>query len=212
METAGSPKTSVYITIWRHTQKTIILTLNRENDQVRQPTWNIVNLQINILVKSTYLWDTTPRSPLKVNGLFGGTCRLHLQDRRVRRARNQRGSRWQADLCWFLTRLILRPWKWRRYVSPKRPLTFNGLHGVISHIFITAAVRTSNPEYFSLRVSRNQTRTEHFPNRTVSRVSLHSLFSDKHCEYWRHIRGDGVWCPHLLEHTSSAPLQATRLF
>jgi hypothetical protein len=33
---------------------------------------------------------------------------------------------------WFLARLILRPWRWRRYVSPKRRLTFNGLHGVIS--------------------------------------------------------------------------------
>jgi hypothetical protein len=27
---------------------------------------------------------------------------------------------------------LTRPWKWRRYVLPKRRLTFNGLHGVIS--------------------------------------------------------------------------------
>jgi hypothetical protein len=33
---------------------------------------------------------------------------------------------------WLLARLILRPWRWRRYVPPKRRLTFNGLHGVIS--------------------------------------------------------------------------------
>jgi hypothetical protein len=26
-------------------------------------------------------------------------------------------------------RLILRPWRWRQYVPPKRRLTFNGLHG-----------------------------------------------------------------------------------
>jgi hypothetical protein len=35
-----------------------------------------------------------------------------------------------------------------RHVPPKRRLTFNGLHGVISHkieLFITTAVRTSNP-------------------------------------------------------------------
>jgi hypothetical protein len=32
----------------------------------------------------------------------------------------------------FLARLILRPWRWRRYVPPKRRLTFSGLHGVIS--------------------------------------------------------------------------------
>jgi hypothetical protein len=32
---------------------------------------------------------------------------------------------------WFLARLILRPWRWRLYVPPKRRLTFNGLHGTI---------------------------------------------------------------------------------
>jgi hypothetical protein len=37
---------------------------------------------------------------------------------------------------------------WRRYISPKRRLTFNGLHGIISQkieLLITTAVRTSNP-------------------------------------------------------------------
>jgi hypothetical protein len=33
---------------------------------------------------------------------------------------------------WFLTWLRLRPWRWRRYVHPKRRLNFNWLHGVIS--------------------------------------------------------------------------------
>jgi hypothetical protein len=49
---------------------------------------------------------------------------------------------------WFLARLILRPWSWRGYVPPKRRLTFNVLHRVISQeieIFIATAVRTSNP-------------------------------------------------------------------
>jgi hypothetical protein len=32
----------------------------------------------------------------------------------------------------YLARFILRPWRWRRYIPPKRRLTFNGLHGVIS--------------------------------------------------------------------------------
>jgi hypothetical protein len=38
--------------------------------------------------------------------------------------------------------------RWRRRVPPKRRLTFNGLHGVIpqeTELFITIAVRTSNP-------------------------------------------------------------------
>jgi hypothetical protein len=50
---------------------------------------------------------------------------------------------------------IRRPWKWRRYsyVPPKHRLTLNGLHGVISQkmiLFITTAVRTSNPIYFNI--------------------------------------------------------------
>jgi hypothetical protein len=32
---------------------------------------------------------------------------------------------------WFLARLILQPWGWRRHIPPKRRLTSNGLHGVI---------------------------------------------------------------------------------
>jgi hypothetical protein len=46
---------------------------------------------------------------------------------------------WLADCStchvlsrWFLARLILWPWRWKRYVPPKRGLIFNGLHGVIS--------------------------------------------------------------------------------
>jgi hypothetical protein len=43
---------------------------------------------------------------------------------------------------WFLARLI-RPWRWRRYVTPKRRLTLKGLQGVISQK--TTALRASNP-------------------------------------------------------------------
>jgi hypothetical protein len=38
--------------------------------------------------------------------------------------------------------------RWRRHVPPKRRLTLNGLHGVISQkmiFFITTVVKTSNP-------------------------------------------------------------------
>jgi hypothetical protein len=47
----------------------------------------------------------------------------------------------------FLDWLILRSWRWKRYISPKRLLNFNGLHGVISYkieLFITTAGRISN--------------------------------------------------------------------
>jgi hypothetical protein len=56
---------------------------------------------------------------------------------------------------WFLARLIPRPWRWRRYFPPKRRLTYNGLHGVISlkiALFITTAVITYNPTKSSLLV------------------------------------------------------------
>jgi hypothetical protein len=87
--------------------------------------------QTNGLMKSAIFWDITPCSQLTVNRHFGGTYHLHLQGRRINRARNQRESRWQAEP-----------------VPPKRRLTFNGLHGVISQkivLFITTAVRTSDP-------------------------------------------------------------------
>jgi hypothetical protein len=52
----------------------------------------------------------------------------------------------------FLLNLFFRPWRWRWYVPPKRRLTLNGLHGVISQkmvLFITTGVKTSNPILFT---------------------------------------------------------------
>jgi hypothetical protein len=49
---------------------------------------------------------------------------------------------------WYLACLIPTPWGWKWYFLPKRLLTFNGLHGVISQklvLFVNTAVRTSNP-------------------------------------------------------------------
>jgi hypothetical protein len=50
------------------------------------------NINSNSLsnLKSSIFWDITPCSPLKVNGRFRGTCRLHFQGRRVSQARKQR--------------------------------------------------------------------------------------------------------------------------
>jgi hypothetical protein len=51
---------------------------------------------------------------------------------------------------------LIRPWRWRRYVPPKLRLTFNGPHGVISQkivLFISTAVRTSNPTTFFLNIT-----------------------------------------------------------
>jgi hypothetical protein len=46
---------------------------------------------------SYVFWDVKPYSLLKVNRRFGGTFYLHLQGRRISRARNKRENRWQAE-------------------------------------------------------------------------------------------------------------------
>jgi hypothetical protein len=57
-------------------------------------------------MKGIIFWDITPCSPLRGNFL---------------------------PASWlFLACLDLLPWRWRRYVLPKRRLTLNGLHDAIS--------------------------------------------------------------------------------
>jgi hypothetical protein len=51
-------------------------------------------------MKRIIFWDITPCSPLKVNRRFGGSYDLHIQGPWISQARNQRESRWQAEL-WF---------------------------------------------------------------------------------------------------------------
>jgi hypothetical protein len=55
-----------------------------------------LNYQNYMTRKISAAWDMTPCSPLKVNGLFGGAFRLHLQGKRISRARNQRRNRWEC--------------------------------------------------------------------------------------------------------------------
>jgi hypothetical protein len=54
---------------------------------------------------------------------------------------------WLLSSRWFYVWLILRRWRLRRRVPPKRRLTFNSLYSVISQktkLFITTALRISN--------------------------------------------------------------------
>jgi hypothetical protein len=44
---------------------------------------------ISVIRKSSDFWNITPRTSLKVNGPFWGTCHLHLQGRRNRQARSE---------------------------------------------------------------------------------------------------------------------------
>jgi hypothetical protein len=43
--------------------------------------------------------------------------------------------------CWFLLKLFLWPWRWRRYVPPNRRLQLNRLHGVTSQKMILFKMR-----------------------------------------------------------------------
>jgi hypothetical protein len=69
-------------------------------------------------MKSTTFWDMTPCSPLTFNRRFGRIYCLHLQNLRLIRARNESEGSWKAEAMF----------------PPKCPLTFNGLHPVISAI------------------------------------------------------------------------------
>jgi hypothetical protein len=80
--------------------------------------------------------------------------------------------------CWFLASLILRPWRWR--------LIFNGLYGVVSQkteLFVTTAVRTSNPtcevhafSYVNTRLSYLTDFTQVIPWTITNTVTLPYLW------------------------------------
>jgi hypothetical protein len=138
-------------------------------------------------MRTIIFWDITPCSTLKANRRFAATCRLHLQGRRISQAKKSvkaGGEQGQAQLClppatWFLVWLILRPWTWRRHAAPKRRLIPNELHGVISQktvLFITTAVRTSNPKYTVREVFQRWRR-----NPSVE-VAENFKFRDNHTE------------------------------
>jgi hypothetical protein len=86
---------------------------------------------IAVVMKSYIFWDITPCRPLKVNWRFGGTCRLHLQGRRISRARNQSESSWQADMgatCSSETSVEFQRTA-RRYIPEDRTLHYNERSG-----------------------------------------------------------------------------------
>jgi hypothetical protein len=78
------------------------------------------SIQLLLLTSMTVIKINTPPSQIQeqfyvasYNYFWQLFCLLHTQ-------------------CWFVAWLILRPWRWRRHVLPKRRLIFSGLHGVIS--------------------------------------------------------------------------------
>jgi hypothetical protein len=99
-----------------------------------------------VVMKSIIFWDMTQCSPSSFNRRFGEAYRLHLQGRRNKFSKNQQASK---QICWVFLNLFLRPWRWRRYVPPKRRLKLDGLHGVYprrwySSLCVSAEVQTGN--------------------------------------------------------------------
>jgi hypothetical protein len=92
--------------------------------------------------KSSVFSDTTLYSPLKVIRRFGGTCSVHLQSRKMSKARNQHEAVSKESLAYLSTR------RWRRHILPKCWLAFKRLHGIIFHtIELFINVRTSDLLY-----------------------------------------------------------------
>jgi hypothetical protein len=77
-------------------------------------------IPLTYCMQTTVFWNKTPL----VNRRFGGIYRPYLQDRRI----SKTSSTCHLCLRWYLTRLILRSWRWRQYVPPKRRMTFTVLY------------------------------------------------------------------------------------
>jgi hypothetical protein len=53
-----------------------------------------------LIKKSCIFWDITPRSLVKVNRHFGGTCHFHLQSQRLNQGRKQQET---GSILWLGT-------------------------------------------------------------------------------------------------------------
>jgi hypothetical protein len=102
--------------------------------------------QPTIGMKSSVLWNITPRSSLKANRRFGGTCSLNPEGWRVSKVIYQSDTVGKQGLaiCFNAGLSEGTEDEGKRHVPTKRRLTFNGLQGVTSQkteLFITTAVR-----------------------------------------------------------------------
>jgi hypothetical protein len=85
-------------------------------------------LPLFMLYGGFYLLGYNAISLLKVNRRFRTIFRLNVQGWRISHAEIYLSPAYKLFLAW----LILRLWRWRQYVPPKRRLTYNELHSVTS--------------------------------------------------------------------------------
>jgi hypothetical protein len=84
-------------------------------------------------------------SSLKVNRRFGGTCRLHLQRRRISQGEKQLYLPTWSVLISYLVYFFTLKIEW--HFPPWRVCAFNGIHAVICQqikLFINSAMRTAH--------------------------------------------------------------------
>jgi hypothetical protein len=141
-------------------------------------------------LKNDVFWEVVPCRSY-VNRCFGGTYRVHFQGRKIRE-RGTSMSRWlQTESPVEVTQLyknrnggrvghkgnLFLPWKWRRYVPPKRRFTRD--HGTTSQkttFFIVAVVKTSNLTFTDLLVSFSSSVQWSRPRLLLLHRGYHSSF------------------------------------
>jgi hypothetical protein len=80
-----------------------------------------------VTIKCSFVRNVTLCSPLKVNRRFRVTTLPTLGLKSSTREETGMKHWLLPTLCPFLACLTLQPWRWRRYVPPKRLLAFSGL-------------------------------------------------------------------------------------
>jgi hypothetical protein len=90
---------------------------------VSSPSIRFIDLKNStaVVLKISVFWGTTPFVPMKVIRRFERTL-IHLHNRKIIQVTSQREACSKQICDWFLDWLIIRPWKWRQHVLPKRRL------------------------------------------------------------------------------------------
>jgi hypothetical protein len=84
---------------------------------------------------------------------------------------------------------ILRPWRWRRHVPPKRQLTLNGFQGVISEMIELLILTDKNLKYIYI----------YFEKLYLNGIIFFSLC---HCQQWRDVFANGSEIIRFMEETA----------